>query len=94
MTTDTSASSAPQSAGDVSTVAETVAKIRNSVQRVFVGKDGAIDLAIFALLSRGHLLIEDVPGTGKTTLAKSLAATMGLEFRRVQFTPDLVPSDG
>ena len=93
MTTDTSASPAPQSAGDVSTVAETVAEIRNSVQRVFVGKDGAIDLAIFALLSRGHLLIEDVPGTGKTTLAKSLAATMGLEFRRVQFTPDLVPSD-
>lgn len=93
MTTDTTADQAPESAGDVSAVAATVAKIRNSVQRVFVGKDGAIDLAIFALLSRGHLLIEDVPGTGKTTLAKSLAATMGLEFRRVQFTPDLVPSD-
>ena len=58
-----------------------------------MGKDEAIDLAIITLLSRGHLLIEDVPGTGKTTLAKSLAATMGLDFRRVQFTPDLVPSD-
>lgn len=79
--------------GDVSSVADTVARIRNSVQQVFVGKDDAIDLAIITLLSRGHLLIEDVPGTGKTTLAKTLASTMGLEFRRVQFTPDLVPSD-
>ena len=70
-----------------------VARIRKSVQQVFVGKDDAIDLAIITLLSRGHLLIEDVPGTGKTTLAKTLASTMGLDFRRVQFTPDLVPSD-
>ena len=79
--------------GDVGSVADTVSKIRESVQRVFVGKDDSIDLAIITLLSRGYLLIEDVPGTGKTTLAKSLAATMGLDFRRVQFTPDLVPSD-
>ena len=93
MTTDPSADPAPIDDGDVSSVADTVARIRNSVQQVFVGKDDAIDLAIITLLSRGHLLIEDVPGTGKTTLAKTLASTMGLDFRRVQFTPDLVPSD-
>ena len=93
MTTDSADSAVPSAVGDVSRVADTVSRIRESVQRVFVGKDDSIDLAIITLLSRGHLLIEDVPGTGKTTLAKSLAATMGLEFRRVQFTPDLVPSD-
>ena len=93
MTTDSSDITPPSEVGDVGSVADTVSKIRESVQRVFVGKDDSIDLAIITLLSRGHLLIEDVPGTGKTTLAKSLAATMGLEFRRVQFTPDLVPSD-
>lgn len=93
LTTYPSTTSAPIDDGDVSSVADTVARIRNSVQQVFVGKDEAIDLAIITLLSRGHLLIEDVPGTGKTTLAKTLASTMGLDFRRVQFTPDLVPSD-
>lgn len=68
-------------------------KVRENVQRVFVGKDEAIDLAIIALLGRGHVLLEDVPGTGKTTLAKTIAGSLGLDFKRVQFTPDLVPSD-
>ena len=68
-------------------------KVRENVQRVFVGKGDAIDLAIIAMLGRGHVLLEDVPGTGKTTLAKTIAASLGLEFKRVQFTPDLVPSD-
>ena len=74
-------------------VQEFARKVRENVQRVFVGKDEAIDLAIIAMLGRGHVLLEDVPGTGKTTLAKTIAASLGLDFKRVQFTPDLVPSD-
>ncbi len=69
------------------------ATVRESVQRVIVGKSTAIDLAIAALLARGHVLIEDVPGTGKTTLSKALAASLGCDFGRIQFTPDLVPAD-
>src|SRR5690606_11923572 len=56
-------------------------------------KDDVIDLALIALLCRGHLLLEDVPGTGKTTLAKTVARSLGCTFQRVQFTPDLLPSD-
>jgi len=70
-----------------------VAAIRDGVQRVIVGKSETIELAIAALLARGHVLIEDGPGTGKTTLAKALAATMRCDFTRIQFTPDLVPAD-
>ncbi len=70
-----------------------VTAIRDGVQRVIVGKSETIELAIAALLARGHVLIEDVPGTGKTTLAKALAATMRCDFTRIQFTPDLVPAD-
>jgi MoxR-like ATPase len=69
------------------------AAVRESVQRVFVGKSEAINLAIAALLARGHVLIEDVPGTGKTTVSKALAATLRCDFSRIQFTPDLVPAD-
>ena len=68
-------------------------RVRENVQRVIVGKSAAIDLAMIALLCRGHVLIEDVPGIGKTTLAKALAASLGCTFRRIQFTPDLMPSD-
>ncbi len=78
---------------DASFVQDFARKVRENVQRVFVGKDGAIELAIIAMLGRGHVLLEDVPGTGKTTLAKTIAASLGLDFKRVQFTPDLVPSD-
>jgi MoxR-like ATPase len=67
--------------------------VRDNVQRVIVGKSGAIDLAMVAVLCRGHVLVEDVPGTGKTTMAKALAASLRCEFRRLQFTPDMVPSD-
>jgi MoxR-like ATPase len=63
------------------------------VQRVIVGKTEAIDLALVAVLCRGHVLIEDVPGTGKTTLSKALAASLRCQFRRIQFTPDMVPAD-
>jgi MoxR-like ATPase len=65
----------------------------DNVERVLVGKRGAVELAVVALLCEGHLLIEDVPGTGKTTLARALAQSVGGVFRRVQCTPDLLPSD-
>lgn len=74
-------------------IAETAARLRESIQKVIVGKDEIIDLALIAILCEGHLLLEDVPGTGKTTLAKTIAASLGCTFRRVQFTPDLLPSD-
>ncbi|MBV9892986.1 MAG: MoxR family ATPase [Chloroflexi bacterium] len=65
----------------------------DNVERVIVGKRDVIDLLLVALLCEGHVLIEDVPGTGKTMLAKSLARTLDCSFRRIQFTPDLLPSD-
>ena len=68
-------------------------RIRENVQRVIVGKDEAIDLAIIALLCRGHILVEDAPGIGKTTLAKALAQSLKCTFKRIQFTPDLMPTD-
>ena len=64
-----------------------------NVERVIVGKHREVRLALVALLCRGHLLIEDVPGTGKTVLAKAIARSLGCSFRRIQFTPDLLPSD-
>jgi MoxR-like ATPase len=74
-------------------IAETGSRLRENIQKVIVGKDDIIDLALIAMLCEGHLLLEDVPGTGKTTLAKTIAASLGCTFRRVQFTPDLLPSD-
>ncbi len=67
--------------------------IVDEVERVFHGKRNVIRVAVAALLARGHVLFEDVPGVGKTTLAQALARTMGLDFRRIQFTSDLLPSD-
>jgi MoxR-like ATPase len=67
--------------------------VKESVGRVIVGKGDVVDLAIIALLCEGHLLIEDVPGIGKTVLAKSIARSLGCTFRRIQCTPDLLPSD-
>ena len=61
--------------------------------QVIVGKEGAIRLAVACLLARGHLLLEDVPGVGKTTLSQTLAVSLGLKFRRIQFTSDLLPAD-
>lgn len=74
-------------------IAETAKRVRENVQQVIVGKGDLIDLALVAVLCEGHILIEDVPGIGKTTLARSLAASLGCTFRRIQFTPDLLPSD-
>jgi MoxR-like ATPase len=64
-----------------------------NVEHVIVGKHETVRLALVALLCQGHILIEDVPGTGKTVLAKALARSLGCSFRRIQFTPDLLPSD-
>jgi MoxR-like ATPase len=71
----------------------TLARVARSAGEVILGKDHAIRLALACLLTRGHLLIEDVPGVGKTTMAQVLARTLGLGFQRVQFTSDLLPAD-
>jgi len=68
-------------------------RIVRNVSRVLVGKDAEIELCVMAMLSRGHVLIEDVPGVGKTMLAKSLSRSLGCAFERLQFTPDLLPAD-
>ena len=78
---------------DTSPVAETAAKIKANIETVLVGKGGVIELTLAAILSGGHLLIEDVPGIGKTTLARCLALSLDCTFKRIQFTPDLMPSD-
>ena len=82
-----------EQSAEVSRVQEMVTRLRENVQQVIVGKDDVISLAIMALLCRGHILVEDVPGIGKTTLAKALAQSLGCTFRRIQFTPDLMPAD-
>ncbi len=69
------------------------AAIRKNVERVMVGKRDAIDLLLIALICQGHALIEDAPGVGKTTLVSALARSLGLSFGRIQFTPDVLPSD-
>lgn len=74
-------------------IAATATQIRENIQKVIVGKSDVINLAIATLFVEGHVLLEDVPGTGKTTLAKALAASIGSNFQRIQFTPDLLPSD-
>lgn len=68
-------------------------RVINNVDQVIVGKRQAVELVLVALLCRGHVLLEDVPGTGKTVLAKSIARSIGCSFKRIQFTPDLLPSD-
>lgn len=74
-------------------VKESVARVIDNIQKVIVGKKEVIELLMVAVLSEGHVLLEDVPGTGKTTLARSLAVSLGCGFHRIQFTPDLLPSD-
>ena len=67
--------------------------IVDNVKRVILGKEGAIELGVIALMCQGHVLIEDVPGVGKTMLARSIARSAGCKFKRIQFTPDLLPTD-
>jgi len=68
-------------------------KILANVEQAIIGKRRELELALIALICRGHMLIEDIPGVGKTTLAKALAYSLGLSFKRIQFTPDLLPTD-
>jgi len=68
-------------------------RIIENIEKVIIGKRDTIELAVIGLLCQGHLLIEDVPGVGKTMLARSLARSLGLSFSRIQFTPDMLPSD-
>jgi MoxR-like ATPase len=74
-------------------VQELAARATVNVERVIVGKRREVELVLVALLCRGHVLIEDVPGVGKTVLAKAIARSIGSTFKRIQFTPDLLPSD-
>ncbi len=78
---------------DISIVQQIAQTVRANVAQVIVGKDEVIDLLLVALFCEGHVLLEDVPGIGKTTLAKTLARSIGANFQRIQFTPDLLPSD-
>lgn len=72
---------------------EIIKTIKNNIKKVIVGRSDTIDLLLTALIADGHVLLEDVPGTGKTLLAKSMAKSINLVFSRIQFTPDLLPSD-
>ena len=74
-------------------VQEFTRKVVSNIERVIVGKWSSVNMAVIGLLSQGHLLIEDVPGVGKTMLARSLAKSLGCTFGRLQFTPDMLPSD-
>lgn len=72
---------------------QTALKLLENIKGVIVGKEQAIEMSLVALIAQGHLLIEDVPGLGKTTLAKAVAVSTGCSFKRIQFVPDLLPSD-
>ena len=78
---------------DVQSLYNTVQIIKENLGKVIIGKERSIDLVIMGLLCQGHLLIDDVPGVGKTVLARSLAKSIDCKFRRIQFTPDMLPSD-
>ena len=78
---------------EIAILQQTATRIREQIARVIVGKDRTVDLLLAALFCDGHVLLEDVPGVGKTMMAKSLARSLGCTFNRIQFTPDLLPSD-
>ncbi len=78
---------------DKSGFATRIGAVAQNVERVIFGKHHEVELALVALVCRGHILVEDVPGTGKTVLAKAIARSLGCSFKRIQFTPDLLPSD-
>ena len=77
----------------VERVSEAAARVKENIGRALVGKEEVVELTLAAVLSGGHVLVEDVPGIGKTTLARALAGSLDCVFKRIQFTPDLMPSD-
>jgi len=83
----------PSSAEAMTPVQNIAERVVTNVERVIVGKHREVQLTLVALLCRGHVLIEDVPGVGKTVLAKTIARSIGCSFKRIQFTPDLLPGD-
>ena len=83
----------PAAPGDSVPVPARLAAVLEQLGRIVVGKDTPLKLALACLLARGHLLIEDIPGVGKSTLAQALASTLGLHYARIQFTSDLLPAD-
>ena len=80
-------------AGSPVEVREVYGRLRESIRRVVVGKDRVVDLCLISLLAGGHVLLTDIPGVGKTTLAKAISSSIAADFSRIQFTPDLLPSD-
>ena len=72
---------------------EKILKLKKEIGKVIVGKEEVVEKVLMAIIAGGHILLEDIPGVGKTTLALAFSKAMGLEFRRIQFTPDVVPSD-
>ncbi len=78
---------------DISQILKLGYKLKTNLNTVIIGKERTVALTVIAVLSQGHILIEDVPGVGKTMLARSLAKSLGCSFKRIQFTPDMLPSD-
>ena len=77
----------------VATYNEQIEKVISNIRKVIIGKDEVATLSVVALLAKGHVLLEDVPGVGKTMLVRALAKSLECDFKRIQFTPDLLPSD-
>src|SRR5688572_30603060 len=83
----------PERSFSLGDVVQVVGQVRQAIESVIEGKRSSVDLALVVLLAEGHLLVEDVPGVGKTMLAKALGRSIACSVRRIQFTPDLLPSD-
>lgn len=92
-TADLNGHAAPVAPLDAAHFADQVARLVNNIEKVIVGKTAIVEGALIGLLAGGHILLEDVPGVGKTMLARSIARTLGVSYKRIQFTPDLLPSD-
>jgi MoxR-like ATPase len=78
---------------DVKETLDLIRRIKENIAKVIVGKERAVELVLCALICGGHVLIEDAPGLGKTTLVSALARSLSCSFKRIQFTPDVLPSD-